>query len=193
MKRPRFSLITMMVTIAFTALCTSALRSGSLKWFRAFYGVTLFTLLVAIISARYRPSRERAFWFGFAVFGWGYFLNGISHRTAWDAFGVAGQGQSMSLRANPSLPTEGLMEFLAELAAGHLKPQQLPEAGTDASIPDLKAHAMHLQLHIEARESAVGLYHLIAVWISGALGGGIAWLMAPRRGHYSADIAKTKH
>ena len=54
-----------------------ALRSGSDLWFSVFYTLTTFILLVAILAARLRRGYERAFWFGFAVFGCGYYLLGL--------------------------------------------------------------------------------------------------------------------
>jgi hypothetical protein len=45
-------------------------------WLSALYTFTMVLLLVAVIAARYRRGNEKAFWFGFAVFGWGFFLLG---------------------------------------------------------------------------------------------------------------------
>ncbi|WZP01105.1 hypothetical protein EP7_005549 (plasmid) [Isosphaeraceae bacterium EP7] len=49
-------------------------RRGYLDALKAMYVLTVISLLVAVIAARYRG----AFCFGFAVFGWGYFLIGIA-------------------------------------------------------------------------------------------------------------------
>jgi hypothetical protein len=45
-------------------------------WLSALYTFTTVLLLVAVIAARYRRGNEKAFWFWFAVFGWGFFLLG---------------------------------------------------------------------------------------------------------------------
>ncbi len=40
--------------------------------------MTMALLLAAVVLARYRRGTSRAFWFGFAVFGWGMFLLGTN-------------------------------------------------------------------------------------------------------------------
>jgi hypothetical protein len=67
-----------MAGIALAAFFLAALRAGSSAWFHGAYTLTFGMLLAAVLAARYRG----AFWFGFAVFGWGYFLVGHG---AWSA------------------------------------------------------------------------------------------------------------
>jgi hypothetical protein len=177
MGRHRFPIAVLMAGVLFLALGLAVLRSGSFVCFRAVYAATLLALLLAIIGARYRPVREGAFWFGFAVFGWGYFLIGIGPWTEWATTGITGQGEYLRLRANPLLPTEGLMECVAEYHAGNLRP---PLTGKDVTVsPEVfQAHAKALAGYTEVRESVIGIGHLMSVWILGAVGGGIAWFIA---------------
>jgi hypothetical protein len=72
MGRLRIPLAGMLVAVVFAAMACAALRSGSSFWFGSFYTMTI----VALIAARFRRGAERAFWYGFAVFGWGFFLLG---------------------------------------------------------------------------------------------------------------------
>jgi hypothetical protein len=74
MRRLHVSILRMMIAIAFLAVWFAALRSGSDLWFSTVYTLTIAALLVATLAARFRRGNEGAFWFGFAVFGWGFFV-----------------------------------------------------------------------------------------------------------------------
>jgi hypothetical protein len=52
----------------------AALRAGTAFWFRTVYTSTVVMLLVATLAARFSHRAGRPFWFGFALFGWAYFL-----------------------------------------------------------------------------------------------------------------------
>jgi hypothetical protein len=180
MGRHRFPIAVLMAGVLFLALGLTVLRSGSFVWFRVFYAATLLALLLAIIAARYRPVREGAFWFGYAVFGWGYFLIGIGPWTEWTTRTITGQGEYLQVRANPLLPTQGLMEWIADYHAGNLRP---PLTGKNVTVSreEFHAHAKALAGYAEVRESVIGIGHLMSVWILGAVGGGIAWVIARYR------------
>ena len=70
----RVSVTGLMAVVALFGLEFAALRAGSRLWFSAIYSLTALLLLFAVIAAKYRRGDARAFWFGFAVFGWGYLL-----------------------------------------------------------------------------------------------------------------------
>jgi hypothetical protein len=76
MKRLQVSILTLILIIAACAMAFMALRTASDFWLSALYTFTTVLLLVAVIAARFRRGGEKAFWFGFAVFGWGFFLLG---------------------------------------------------------------------------------------------------------------------
>jgi hypothetical protein len=180
MGRHRFPIAALMAGVVFLALGLAVLRSGSFACFRASYAVTLLALLLAIVAARYLPSGEGAFWFGFAVFGWGYFLIGIGPWTEWNRTGITGQGAYLQPRANPLFPTESLMEWVADYHAGHLRP---PLTGKNVTVsPEVfQAHTKALADYTEVRESVIGIGHLMVVWIFGAVGGWITWFIARYR------------
>jgi hypothetical protein len=68
-------------------------------------------LLVSVIAARFRRAGERAFWFGFAGFGWGFFVLGSGR---WiNPFAARALRPTSSL--NPSLITSKLILFLLSL------------------------------------------------------------------------------
>jgi hypothetical protein len=98
----------MLFVIAAVAMAFAALRSGSDLWFGAVYTFTVVVLLLAVIVARFRPRGEKAFWFGFAVFGWGFFLLGF---WPWRD-PLADPNESVVVRLNPGLLTSRLILLL---------------------------------------------------------------------------------
>lgn len=74
MGRWRFSIAGMMAVVVLLALGLAALRSpSSLSAGIAFLSVGAI-LLAAILGAVYHRGRRQAFWLGFALFGWSYFV-----------------------------------------------------------------------------------------------------------------------
>lgn len=74
--RFQFSLRAMLVAIAVCSVATAALRSGDWLWARILFTLTLGLHLAAVLGVVYRTGGRRAFWIGFALFGWSYFAAG---------------------------------------------------------------------------------------------------------------------
>jgi hypothetical protein len=74
MSRLRLSILSLIAAVVACGVAFAALRSGSDYWRSAIYTITVALLLGAVVLARYSRPTGRAFWFGFAVFGWGGFL-----------------------------------------------------------------------------------------------------------------------
>ncbi len=72
MDRHRFTIGNLAAAILFIAIALAALRDGSASWDRALFSATLLVLLTSILLAVHRTGRSRAFWLGFALFGWAY-------------------------------------------------------------------------------------------------------------------------
>jgi hypothetical protein len=72
MKRPRFRIASILVLVFYAALAIGALRAADDYWQSGLFGGTLLVLLVAVLLAIHRTSDKRAFWLGFAIFGWTY-------------------------------------------------------------------------------------------------------------------------
>lgn len=68
----RFSLLMLLVIVALAAVNIASLKTGDWLWCRLLFTLTLAVHLVAILGAVYRRGRVRAFWIGFALFGWTY-------------------------------------------------------------------------------------------------------------------------
>lgn len=70
----RFSLKQLLLATAFVALGCVALRSANATWVAAMFGLALLILVASLLLATYRDGRSRAFWVGFALFGWIHLL-----------------------------------------------------------------------------------------------------------------------
>lgn len=71
---PRLSLRVSMACIVVLALALAALRSPSDSWVGPMFSMTPGLLLTAVLGVVYRRGTSRAFWLGFALFGWAYWL-----------------------------------------------------------------------------------------------------------------------
>jgi hypothetical protein len=74
MPRFRISLASMLGIVAVMAMGLAGIVSASTLWTTVAATVTLALLLSAAIAARLLDGLERAFWAGFALFGWTYLL-----------------------------------------------------------------------------------------------------------------------
>ena len=71
---PRFSIGHLLAATALVALGRLALLKSSALLAAALMGAVVLVLIAAVVLAIYRTAETRAFWIGFAVFGWGYLL-----------------------------------------------------------------------------------------------------------------------
>src|SRR5947209_13045240 len=74
MPRYRISLAGSLGIVAVIAMGMAGMRSASSLWTTAAATITLGLLLSALIAARLLEGPDRAFWAGFALFGWSYLV-----------------------------------------------------------------------------------------------------------------------
>ena len=72
MRFVRFSIAGLMGAVLTAALGLTALRSASETWAGAALLLTCGVLGLAVVGVVSRAADERAWWLGFALFGWGY-------------------------------------------------------------------------------------------------------------------------
>ncbi|HWE36964.1 MAG TPA: hypothetical protein VG406_10395 [Isosphaeraceae bacterium] len=140
MRRPRFSIASLLGVVVFVAVGLAALRAASPAWDAGLLGVTLGALLVAVLLAVHRADRRRAFWLGFALFGWAYLLvilaPGVEPRLPTTKFLTFLD----SKRPKPTgggiadLDNDGNLDLLVVDAAGQLKPLQRGGSFADVSV-----------------------------------------------------------
>ena len=71
-EQPRTSIAGMMAAICIVGVGVAALARPSALWASGIYSAVAALLLVAVVSAANSKGRRRAFWSGFAAFGWGH-------------------------------------------------------------------------------------------------------------------------
>jgi hypothetical protein len=167
MPRVRLSLAATMSGVAVMGLALAAARTGWYFSFRALYTVTIVVLLYSAIAARYRPEFEAAFWFGFAVFGWGYFAAALGPWSSWGPRGSLVYPPTPVI--NHVLPTKEWVESMADSLAIRMRMQS-----KDVSSPDFNAPYWTLW------SSLIGIGHLLFVWICGLVGGWVSTIVAWR-------------
>ena len=74
MKRPRFTIRSLLASVVFLAVGLAALRGASAAWDSSVLGLTLVVLLASVLLAVHRTGAARAYWLGFALFGWTYLV-----------------------------------------------------------------------------------------------------------------------
>jgi hypothetical protein len=72
MRRIRFTIGGILVLVVFLAVAIAALREATDLWESGVFTASLGVLLVSAPLAVHRRDRNRAFWLGFALFGWAY-------------------------------------------------------------------------------------------------------------------------
>jgi hypothetical protein len=74
MRRFRFHLGTLVILVLILGIGFAALRESTETWDSITFGITLGTLVLSILLAIHRTESRRAFWLGFALFGWAYLV-----------------------------------------------------------------------------------------------------------------------
>jgi hypothetical protein len=72
--RPRISIAALLAGMVPIAVGLAALANPTALWEGVVFALTLLTLFTAIVGVLYRRGAGRAFWVGFALFGWGFFV-----------------------------------------------------------------------------------------------------------------------
>ena len=72
MSRLQFSLVWLLGLVVAVAFACAALRSESAVWASLAFSLCLGVLFVGLLGVLFGTGERRAFWAGFAVFGWGY-------------------------------------------------------------------------------------------------------------------------
>ena len=74
MRLPLFTIRTLLGVILFIALVLAAFRASTDTWDSGVLGMDLLLLLTATLLAIHRTDGKRAYWLGFALFGWVYLV-----------------------------------------------------------------------------------------------------------------------
>jgi hypothetical protein len=69
MRLPRFKIRSLLGVVFLIAIAIAALRAADESWDSGMLGLTLLSLMTAVLLAVHRTDRRRAYWLGFALFG----------------------------------------------------------------------------------------------------------------------------
>lgn len=106
----RFTIAGLMVVVLICGVGLASLRDTSEFWSGILLSITLLLLGFAIAGVAYRREGQRAFWLGFAVFGWGYL--------------TITQGPWFADQIEPRLPTTHALGYLhAQANPGQVRAQ----------------------------------------------------------------------
>lgn len=99
-----------------------ALRTASDFWYRAAYSMTAVSLMFATIAAIWKSNLDRAFWFGFASFGWFTFISLLGLH----GDGVEKLGAGLANEPDPKLiGTNILLELVPILRKATIDPLEI--------------------------------------------------------------------
>jgi hypothetical protein len=74
MRRPRFTIASLLGIVLFLAVGLASLRAATDAWDSGVLGITLILLLVSVLLVIHRTAVRLAYWLGFALFGWAYLV-----------------------------------------------------------------------------------------------------------------------
>jgi hypothetical protein len=94
----RYSIRMLLAAIGFCGLGLASLRSPSQLWAATLFSLALAGLVASLVGIAFQRGHRRAFWTGFAIAGWAYWLVALSPWVG-DVVG-------------PRLVTTGLLEIL---------------------------------------------------------------------------------
>ena len=157
----RFSIAGLMGAVLTAALGLAALRSASETWAGAALLVTCAMLGLAVVSVASRAAAERAWWLGFAVFGWGYLALAL-----WSSPGAT------------KLPTvTGLEAVWTKI--GMTVPEVAPARGTTGGADP--SFTVESELLSSAENPFMIVGHSLLALLAAAFGGIAAPIVAGRR------------
>lgn len=104
MRFPRFTIRSLIGVVLFVAIAFAALRAADDAWDSGVFGAALLILLAGVLLTVHRTEQRRAFWLGFALFGWVYFV------------------ASLLPPVESRLPTSKGLAFIDSKVPGRMKP-----------------------------------------------------------------------
>ncbi len=157
MKSLQMSILALVLIVVVCAMAFTALKTASDLWYGALYTFTAVLLLAALVAARFRRGNEKAFWFGFAVFGWGFFILGLG---TWPIL-TEEEPSGMGIVLNQNLLTSRVILFM---------------------VPYLRNKSIDLSAIDKITTNTTGIAHLLVTLAIAICGGLIAILIRKRRG-----------
>ena len=126
MRTIRFPIAGLMIAVLVVALGLAALRNNSETWAGATFQLTCAVLTLAIVGVVCRDQSQRAWWLGFALFGWGYLVLAF-----WSSFDLPTTSllNALGARLNATAPAVNGMfsiQFTGNMGGGPSPPAVPP-------------------------------------------------------------------
>ena len=150
----------MLLFVGVAGVYFAALRSATEIWTGLIAFITLAVLLSGVLAAVYSRGRERAFWLGFALFGWAYILS---------ESGLIGPWFNRSLNAHMDPWAEAFSPFAQRTITVPMTAGDIP--------PEL---SKMLQQNVTLRWNFVAISRMAFALLFALVGGLIGWLIAGR-------------
>jgi hypothetical protein len=160
MKTIAFSIRGLLAAVTLIAVGLFALLNASPLWDSIIVSLTLLLLLTALLSLACRPGPRRAFWIGFAIFGWGYLIL------------VDGPIVARDLTVRSNLPTNVVLDMLHMGLARVIDPSSV-----DRMPPNVRAQRSPSRQNIVRlpnRPSFRHIGHCLWAWLLAVIGGFMA-------------------
>jgi hypothetical protein len=173
MPRLRISMASLLGIVAVIALGLAGIRSASSLWTTAAATVTLALLLASILAAWLLAGVDRAFWAGFALFGWTYLLlvnwDWVGGQFGHDlTAGLSDLAESMFAEPVPIVPATPVAPPLLTVPA----PRPAPPASS--YLEEVRQRQIKIGNFVQIGRLTLAL-------LFGLLGGFIATVLARRR------------
>ena len=160
MKTIAFSIKGLLAAVTMIAVGLVALLNASPMWDSIIVTLTLFLLLTALLSLACRPGPRRAFWIGFAIFGWGYLTLVDSPIVARD------------LTVRSILPTNVALDMLHMALARIFDPSSVERMPPD--VRALRGPPRQAFVRLPNRPSFHRIGHCLWAWLLAVIGGFMA-------------------
>jgi hypothetical protein len=123
----QFSIRGLLWAVTFLAVGMAALLNANGLWQGLAWGLALYALTAAILLVVYRRQEQRAYWLGFAIFGWSYLLLFLTSQ-------APAQSQFW-IRSDPLKYYSLLATQLAEWSHANLLPESRRVAQIQVTLP----------------------------------------------------------
>ncbi len=109
LRHVRLTVRMIMVIVIYLAIGFAALRSSSFLWLRTVNTLVVIALLAAVLAAKQSTGPTTAYWFGFAVVGWGYYFLAFGPVESWHLYDYEGSLDAITPDVRPNLLTSDLV------------------------------------------------------------------------------------
>jgi hypothetical protein len=174
MTRIRFHIGTILFVILVSGVGLAALKEASDVWQQGVFTATVAALLISLLLALHRTGSKRAFWTGFALFGWAYLA--LSAIPSLESRLVTTR---LLAFLYPKLPGE-LHSGISSLGFSHWTYQAIVEGDTTIVTGSVPQSVFPVRPR-GSREDFLRIGHALLALIAALMGGRLSLWLAQRK------------